>query len=74
MKMFGGFGKEFMQEYHSICPKMEPVEEYENRIELYELYHHLNHHAIFGGGYRAGAENIMRRLGKKYGKGSTVGK
>ena len=37
MKMFGGFGSEFMKEYHRLCPKTEPVEEYEDRIILYEL-------------------------------------
>jgi len=37
-KMFGGFGSAFFTEYHKICPKTEPVEEYEDRILLYELY------------------------------------
>jgi fructosamine-3-kinase len=44
MKMFGGFGGSFLQEYHKLCPKTEPVDEYEDRVALYELYHHLNHH------------------------------
>jgi len=44
MKMFGGFGGAFLKEYHQICPKTEPVEEYEDRVALYELYHHLNHY------------------------------
>ncbi len=44
MKMFGGFGGAFLREYHQICPKTEPVEEYEDRVALYELYHHLNHY------------------------------
>jgi protein-ribulosamine 3-kinase len=44
MKMFGGFGNSFFEEYHSLCPKSEPVEEYGDRVALYELYHHLNHH------------------------------
>jgi len=30
-------------------------------------YHHLNHHALFGGGYRSGAISIMKRLISKYG-------
>lgn len=47
MKMFGGFGAGFLQEYHSLCPKTEPVDEYEDRVALYELYHHLNHHVRF---------------------------
>lgn len=44
MRMFGGFGGSFLQEYHSLVPKAEPVAEYEDRVLLYELYHHLNHH------------------------------
>ena len=37
MKMFGGFGGNFLKEYHQLCPKTEPVEEYEDRVKLYEL-------------------------------------
>jgi len=37
MKMFGGFGQSFFHEYHKLCPKTEPVEEYEDRVQLYEL-------------------------------------
>lgn len=66
MKMFGGFG-EVLREYHELVPKTEPVDEYEDRVALYELYHHLNHHAMFGGGYRGGAVSIMKRLLAKYG-------
>lgn len=67
MRMFGGFDREFEKEYHTICPKMEPVEEYNDRIRLYELYHHLNHATIFGNSYRSGAVSIMRELQKRYG-------
>ncbi|KAF1952708.1 Ketosamine-3-kinase [Byssothecium circinans] len=67
MKMFGGFGGGFLKEYHELCPKTEPVEEYEDRVKLYELYHHLNHYALFGGGYRSGAVSIMSSLVRKYG-------
>ncbi|OJD13064.1 hypothetical protein AJ78_06436 [Emergomyces pasteurianus Ep9510] len=66
MKMFGGFGGKFLEEYHRLCPKTEPVEEYEDRVALYELYHHLNHYALFGGSYRSGAVGIMKRLQQKY--------
>jgi len=31
-------------------------------------YHHLNHYAIFGSGYKGGAIKIMRSLLKKYGE------
>lgn len=68
MKMFGGFGGSFLKEYHGLCPKSEPVEEYEDRVKLYELYHHLNHYALFGGSYRGGAVRIMERLVGKYGR------
>lgn len=37
MRMFGGFGREFFDEYHKLCPKTAPVEEYEDRVKLYEL-------------------------------------
>ncbi|KAF2170372.1 hypothetical protein M409DRAFT_19192 [Zasmidium cellare ATCC 36951] len=67
MKMFGGFGSGFLREYHALVPKTEPVAEYEDRVALYELYHHLNHYALFGGGYRGGAVGIMRGLVGRYG-------
>ncbi|KAF2839187.1 Ketosamine-3-kinase [Patellaria atrata CBS 101060] len=70
MRMFGGFGKAFLREYHEICPKTEPSEEYEDRVQLYMLYHQLNHHALFGGGYRSGAVSVMKELLAKYGKGT----
>jgi len=66
MKMFGGFSG-IMEDYHQLLPKTEPREEYEDRVRLYELYHHLNHHALFGGGYKSGAMSIMRDLIAKYG-------
>ncbi|KAI9711055.1 MAG: hypothetical protein M1828_001982 [Chrysothrix sp. TS-e1954] len=71
MKMFGGFGSGFFSEYHKLCPKTEPQNEYDDRIALYELYHHLNHYALFGGGYKSGAIGIMRSLNGRYGHGKT---
>lgn len=67
MKMFGGFGGGFLREYHGLVPKAEPVGEYGDRVALYELYHHLNHYALFGGGYRSGAVSIMKGLVARYG-------
>ncbi|KAL1301598.1 hypothetical protein AAFC00_005828 [Neodothiora populina] len=67
MNMFGGFGRDFFSEYHKLVPKTEPVEEYKDRVDLYELYHRLNHYAMFGGGYRSGAARIMKGLIDKYG-------
>jgi hypothetical protein len=37
MHMFGGFGPRFFDQYHRIVPKTEPVAEYADRVELYEL-------------------------------------
>ncbi|KAL2214152.1 fructosamine kinase [Sarocladium strictum] len=68
MNMFGGFGGSAMKEYHKLVPKAEPVDEYEDRVRLYELYHHLNHYSMFGGGYRGGAMSIMKKLITKYGE------
>lgn len=67
MNMFGGFNSAFMKEYHQAVPKTEPVGEYQDRIDLYESYHHLNHYAIFGGGYKGGAIGLLSPLVKKYG-------
>ncbi|KAL7918617.1 Ketosamine-3-kinase [Trichoderma austrokoningii] len=67
MRMFGGFGSSFWREYEELVPKAEPVEEWDDRVSMYELYHHLNHYAIFGSGYRAGAMSIMKELMSKYG-------
>ncbi|RPB02625.1 Ketosamine-3-kinase [Choiromyces venosus 120613-1] len=66
MKLFGGFGTAFFNEYHKLIPKSEPLEEYEDRLKLYGLYHQLNHHALFAGGYRGGAVSTMRSLLLKY--------
>ncbi|EXJ61048.1 serine/threonine protein kinase [Cladophialophora yegresii CBS 114405] len=67
MNMFGGFSGPFWKEYHAIVPKTEPAAEYEDRVALYESYHHLNHFAIFGGGYASGAKRMLKGLLKNYG-------
>ncbi|BEJ11465.1 hypothetical protein CspHIS471_0108870 [Cutaneotrichosporon sp. HIS471] len=59
-RMFGGFSQAFYDAYHSIHPKSQPY--YDQRIRLYELYHHLNHALMFGGGYTGGAVRIMDEL------------
>jgi fructosamine-3-kinase len=37
MRMFGGFGAGFWREYEKLVPRCEPVEEWEDRMMLYEL-------------------------------------
>jgi fructosamine-3-kinase len=38
------------------------------RLTRLVRYHHLNHHTIFGSGYRSSATSIMHKLLKKYAK------
>ena len=58
-EFFGGFGPEFYRAYREEFPLEDG---YERRRDLYNLYHVLNHWNLFGGGYRAQAEGMMRRL------------
>lgn len=46
--MFGGFSSKFYEAYHQVLPKSEPVDDYDTRLDCYELYHHLNHTLMFG--------------------------
>ncbi|KAF9270585.1 fructosamine kinase [Marasmius fiardii PR-910] len=62
-RIFGGFSGTFFAEYHKHLPKTVPVEQYELRGDLYELYHYLNHAVLFGGGgYASSAMKKMDRL------------
>ena len=72
MNMFGGFSGGFFKEYFEHIEKTEPKDEYSDRVKLYEAYHHLNHYAIFGGGYKGGAVGLLNGLLKKYGTGGKV--
>ena len=47
-RIFGGFLRSFFEKYHEHLPKTEPVDQYELRADLYELYHYLNHTVLFG--------------------------
>ncbi|XP_077995391.1 ketosamine-3-kinase-like isoform X2 [Glandiceps talaboti] len=57
--MFGGFGSSFYSAYHNLIPK-EPG--FQQRNELYKLFHYLNHWNHFGSGYRSQSLGIMRSL------------
>ncbi|PFH54881.1 hypothetical protein AMATHDRAFT_72647 [Amanita thiersii Skay4041] len=61
-RMFGGIPQSFFTTYHEYIPRTEPIDQYELRGELYELYHYLNHTVIFGGGYAGSALRKMERL------------
>jgi len=48
-KLFGGFSDDFYKEYESVWPLSCTAKE---RIDIYNLYHLLNHGNIFGGSYK----------------------
>ena len=58
-RLFGGFGKKFYEAYAAEWPLDAGAA---TRVDLYNLYHALNHLNLFGGGYRAMAEAMIDRL------------
>ena len=54
----GGFGERVFAAYHEAFPLQAGWKE---RLDLYSLYHVLNHFNLFGGGYGAQATQTMRR-------------
>jgi fructosamine-3-kinase len=57
--LFGGFPSRFWRAYEEAWP-LSPG--WRDRNPLYQLYHLLNHHLIFGGHYGAEALAVARRL------------
>jgi fructosamine-3-kinase len=61
--LFGGFSKDFYCAYNSVIPAEQG---FEDRIEIYNFYHLLNHANLFGGGYinqsKACLRSLVRRL------------
>ncbi len=58
-KLFGGFRKEFYEEYHKIFPIKNG---FEKRIIIYNFYHILNHANMFGGGYLKQVEDYAKAI------------
>ena len=58
-KLFGGFRKEFYEEYYKVFPRKEG---FENRIMIYNFYHILNHANMFGGSYLNQVKNYIRAI------------
>ena len=58
-QLFGGFGSAFYREYERAWPLAAGSAE---RLELYKLYHVLNHLNLFGSGYLDQSLSILRRL------------
>jgi fructosamine-3-kinase len=47
-RLFGGFGESFYRSYDAVIPPQPGANE---RVDIYNLYHLLNHANLFGGGY-----------------------
>ena len=58
-ELFGGFSAEFYAAYNEAWPL---DKDYQQRKNLYNLYHILNHFNLFGGGYAVQAEDMMDKL------------
>jgi len=58
-KLFGGFRKEFYEEYHKIFPLKRG---FEKRIIIYNFYHVLNHANMFGGGYLNQVKDYVKAI------------
>lgn len=56
--LFGGFDSRFFQAYEDVWQLAEGSEE---RLDLYKIYHLLNHYNLFGAGYRPQCVALMRR-------------
>lgn len=57
-----GFSPAFWEAYHELIPK---APGFEDRKQLYLLYHYLNHYNLFGGGYYNQSYSILEGLTKK---------
>ncbi|KAK7474331.1 hypothetical protein BaRGS_00034379 [Batillaria attramentaria] len=59
--LFGGFGRRFFDSYFKVIPK---APGYQNRLELYKLFHYLNHWNHFGGGYQGSSIRTLQSVVK----------
>ncbi|OAN18116.1 hypothetical protein A3K86_04170 [Photobacterium jeanii] len=59
-ELFNGYPPSFYEGYNQVWPLDEG---YEDRRDLYNLYHVLNHCNLFGGEYLRQAEHIINKLG-----------
>jgi protein-ribulosamine 3-kinase len=57
--LFGGFDRRFYDAYDETYPL---AEGWEDRVEVYRLYHLLNHLNLFGGSYLSGCRQILNKF------------
>jgi len=58
-RLFGGFPRAFFDGYHQEWPLPDG---HSQRVEVYNLYHLLNHANLFGGGYQQQAQQSINAL------------
>jgi fructosamine-3-kinase len=58
MQMFGGFSPKTWAAYNEVFP-LSPG--WEDRVQIYQLYHILNHYYLFGGGYLQQAVRVAQK-------------
>lgn len=58
-RLFGGFGSDFYRSYHETWP-LQPG--FDERADVYNLYHLLNHLNLFGRSYLESCRSILRRF------------
>ena len=58
-RLFGGFRKEFYEEYHKIFPIKNG---FAKRIIIYNFYHILNHANMFGGSYLNQVKDYVKEI------------
>ncbi|KAI9244471.1 Fructosamine/Ketosamine-3-kinase [Phascolomyces articulosus] len=59
MKMFGGFVSDFYKAYHEKIPKQPG---YEKRVDIYALYHTVNHLNMFGSSYLGSCMSLLSEI------------
>ena len=57
-RMFGGFGDEFYKTYHETYPLLPDFDE---RIDIYNLYPYLVHVNLFGTSYLGGVDRVIKK-------------
>ncbi len=65
-KLFGGFSQDFYKAYEETWPL---PKDYQDRIDIYNLYHVLNHANLFGGTYKKQSLSLLNQINtflKKY--------
>ena len=61
-RLFGGFSHSFYAAYNEVMPSRAEATQ---RVELYNLYHCLNHANLFGGSYERQSRDMLKALARQ---------